>query len=182
MSKEPIVDQCCLIAVAPFWMTGPCDRILDHGDLEALFEELAQMGLDTHVRQHPAEDDLRDPPLTQLQDQVVGLRAEYFVRADDDRLAVFDVWLESIEPIGTGILEPRQIEGTASRKCAGFEFIGLERPVDLPSIVGRVEVVGGDENKITMVLGGFENPLHILDGLVLRDALAHSSPILALLA
>jgi hypothetical protein len=44
---------------------------------------------DTHVRQHPAEDDLADAPLAQLQDQVVGLRTKYLVGTDNNSRAWF---------------------------------------------------------------------------------------------
>src|SRR5262245_11931522 len=66
-------------------MTGGSCRIPCDGDLEALLEQLAQMRLDAHVRQHPAQDDPCDAPLAQLQDQVVGLRTEHPVGTEPHR-------------------------------------------------------------------------------------------------
>jgi hypothetical protein len=57
------------------------------------------MGLDAHIRQHATEYDRSDPPFAQLQDQIVGLRPPYFVRADDDRLTIFDVGLKALQPV-----------------------------------------------------------------------------------
>jgi hypothetical protein len=88
--EKPVVDQGCLIAVAPFGVPGTCDRILYNGNLEALLEELPQMGFDAHIRQHPAQNNPRYRPLTELQAQVVRLRPKYLMRADDNCLTVFD--------------------------------------------------------------------------------------------
>src|SRR5262249_30873699 len=41
-----------------------------------------------------AQNDPGDSPLAQLQHQVVGFRAEHFVRRHNDGFAVLDVWLE----------------------------------------------------------------------------------------
>jgi hypothetical protein len=41
-----------------------------------LLDEFAQMGLDPHVRQHAAENYLAYAAFAQLEDQVIGLRAE----------------------------------------------------------------------------------------------------------
>ena len=99
MSEKSVIDHRRLIAVAPLRVTRSSGRVLDHGDLETLFEKVAQMGFDADVRQHPAEEDLSDPAFAQLQDQIVGLRPPDLVRADDDRLAVFDIGLEPVQPV-----------------------------------------------------------------------------------
>ena len=83
MGEEAVIDHRRLIAVAPFGMAGTGGGVLHHRNLEALLEELAQMRFHADVRQHPAEDDLADPPLAQLQDQIVGLRAPDLVRTDE---------------------------------------------------------------------------------------------------
>ena len=57
-----------MIAVTPYRMPRSGSRVLDHCNLKALFEKLAQMGFDAYVRQHPAKDDFTDPPFSQLQD------------------------------------------------------------------------------------------------------------------
>jgi hypothetical protein len=58
-------------------MPGRRRRILRHRDLEALLDVIAQVGFDAHVRQHPAQDDLADAPLAQLQGEVVRLGTPY---------------------------------------------------------------------------------------------------------
>jgi len=125
VSEEPVVDQCCLIAIPPLGMARARDGILDHRDLEALLKEFTQMALDAHVRQHPAQNNLRYRSLAELRDQVVRLRAEYLVRTDDDRLAVLDVWFEAVEPIRAGILESREVQRADASECVGPEFIRL---------------------------------------------------------
>src|SRR6516164_11084856 len=66
MGQKPVVDNRGLITVAPDRMPRPGGCILDHRNLEALLDKLAQMRLDAHVRQHAAEDDPIDPALAQL--------------------------------------------------------------------------------------------------------------------
>src|SRR5215831_19619813 len=100
MGKKTKVDECCRIPVAPFGVPGGCGRIPRDSDLEALFEQVTQVRFDTHVRQHPAEDDLAHATLSQLQHQVVGLRPKHPVRASNDRLSVLYVRLETLEPVG----------------------------------------------------------------------------------
>ena len=107
MGEKSIVDHRRLIAVAPFGMAGAGGRVLDDGDFESALEKLAQMRFDAHVRQHAAEDDLADPPLGQLQDQIVGLRPPYLVRADDDGLPIFDIRLEAIQPVRARVRKAR---------------------------------------------------------------------------
>jgi len=102
MGEKAIIDDRRLIAVAPHRMPWPGGGVLDHGDLEALLEQVAQVGLDADVRQHAAEDDLADPPLAQLQREIVGLWPPHLVRADHDRLAVLDIRLEALQPIRAG--------------------------------------------------------------------------------
>src|SRR5262245_23275917 len=99
MRKKSVVDNRGLIAVAPYRMARPSRCVFDYGNLEALLEKLAQMGLDAHIRQHATEDDLVHPSLAQLQNQIIGLRPEHLVGADDDGLSVFDIPFEAIEPV-----------------------------------------------------------------------------------
>jgi hypothetical protein len=58
MREKSVVDDRGLIAVAPYRMARPSRCVFDYGNLEALLEKLAQMGLDAHIRQHATEDDL----------------------------------------------------------------------------------------------------------------------------
>src|SRR5215467_5951077 len=97
MRKESVVDDRCLVAVAPLGMPRSCRCVLDHGHLKATLEKFAQMGFYAHVRQHAAQNDPSDSTLAQLQDKIVGLRPEHFVRADDDGLPVFYVRLEALQ-------------------------------------------------------------------------------------
>ena len=85
-------------------------RVLDNGHLEAPFKQLPQVRFDAYVRQHPAENDLIDPPFAQLQHQIVDLRSPHFVRTDDDRLAI---------PIGRS-----SSRGTERRRLVIILFMG----------------------------------------------------------
>src|SRR6516162_2172522 len=170
MREKLIIDHGGLISVAPDRMPWPGGRVLDHGDLEALLNELAQMRLDAHIGQHAAEDDLGDSPLAQLQHEVVGLRPEHLVRADDDRLAVVDVRLEAIEPIRARVREAGEIERSGSRERVVLELVGLERSVHLPAVIGRIEIMRRDEDLVPVGLRGLEDLLHVLDRAVLADA------------
>src|SRR5258708_5590107 len=99
MRQETVADHCRLIPVAPDRVPRPGGRVLDHGHFESLFQEIAQMGFDAYIRQHAAEDDLAEFALAQLQDQIVGLRPPYFVWTADDRLSIFDIRLEPVQPV-----------------------------------------------------------------------------------
>ena len=81
------------------------------------------MRFHTHVGEHPAQDDLADPPFAQLKDEVVGLRAPHFVRAGDDGCRVLDERLELIEPVSTGCGEPVQTQRTNAGKGVGRQLI-----------------------------------------------------------
>jgi alkanesulfonate monooxygenase SsuD/methylene tetrahydromethanopterin reductase-like flavin-dependent oxidoreductase (luciferase family) len=105
--EELVVDHRRLIAVAPFRVARSSGRVLDHGNLETLFEKVAQMGFDADIRQHPAEEDFSDPAFAQLQDQIVGLRPPDLARADDDRFTVFDIRLEPVQPVSARAGEAR---------------------------------------------------------------------------
>ena len=45
--------------------------ILDNGHFEALLQKLAEMGLHTQIRRHACQDDLVDPALAELKDQII---------------------------------------------------------------------------------------------------------------
>ena len=116
VGEKSVVDHRGLIAVAPDWMPRSGGCVLDYCDLEALFQQLAQMGFDTHVCQHAAEDHLTDAAFAQLQNEVVGLRAEDFVRADDNRLAVLDIGLEAINQSAPELANPARVSGPLRAK------------------------------------------------------------------
>jgi hypothetical protein len=56
MGEESIVDDRCLVAIAPDRVPGTCCRIADEGDLKSFLYEVSHMGLDAHVCQHAAEN------------------------------------------------------------------------------------------------------------------------------
>src|SRR5271166_1223020 len=68
MCEKLVIDDRRLIAVAPYRMPRSSGCVLDYCNLEALLDEIAQMGLDTHVRQHATKDDLANSSFSQLQD------------------------------------------------------------------------------------------------------------------
>src|SRR5262245_16214829 len=157
-------------------MTGGSCRIPCDGDLEALLEQLAQMRLDAHVRQHPAKDAPVDAPLAQLQDQVVGLRTEHPVGTDDDGLAIFDVRLESMEPVGARSSKPLEVQTAAAGERALLVLHRLEGSVEFPASVFGEEVVGRDEDLVPAALGGLEDALHVFDRPVLPNAFPNGCP------
>jgi hypothetical protein len=59
MCEKLVIDHRCLVAVAPYRMPRSGGCVLDHSNLEALLDKVAQMGLDAHIRQHATEDGLR---------------------------------------------------------------------------------------------------------------------------
>src|SRR5216683_552246 len=122
MREKLVVDHRRLIAVTPYRMPRSSGCVLDNRNLEAFFEKVAQMGLNAHVCQHAAEEDLTHPPFAQLQDEIVGLRAPNLVRADDDRSSVFNVGLEAVQPVRTRVREAGQVQRSGSSKRVGFEL------------------------------------------------------------
>src|SRR5439155_1877350 len=174
--KKSEVDERCRVAVAPFGMPGGSCRIPCNDDLESLLEQITQVSFDTHVCQHPAEDDLADAVLAQLQDEVVGLRTKHPVRANNDGFAVINVRLKAIEPVGARPGEAVEAQSSTASEHLGLHLIGLEGSVEFPSTVRGEEVVWRDEDLESVLLRGLEDALHVLDGLVLPDAVADRPP------
>ena len=71
---KPEIDERRRVAVAPFGMSRRRRCIPCNENLETLLEQVAQVRLYAHVRQHPTEDDFADTALAQLQCEIVGLR------------------------------------------------------------------------------------------------------------
>lgn len=65
VGQEPEIDQRRLNAVA-FLVRGATDGVSHHCHLEAVFEQITQMGLDADVPGGAGHDDLLDTPLTEL--------------------------------------------------------------------------------------------------------------------
>src|SRR5262249_7086945 len=124
----------------------------------------------------PPRMTLGDPPLAQLQDEIVGLRAQHPVRRYDDGLAIVDIGLEAYQPICARVLEAVEVQDspTAEEACGGL--VRLERPVELPAGIGRIEIVRRNEHLESLLLRRRKDSLHVLDGVVLRQALPHQGP------
>src|SRR5262245_4323126 len=134
------------------------------------------MRFDAHVCQHPAENDFANAALAQLQDEVVGLRTKHPVGTDNNSLAVIDEGLEPFEPVGARPGEAFEAQSSAASEHLGLSLIGLERAIEFPSTVAGKEVMWRNENFVSVLFRRLEDALHILDGLVLRNALADEPP------
>jgi hypothetical protein len=66
VGQERIVDQRRLVTVTSGGVPWAGGGIANDRNFEAVFEEVAQVGLDAHIREHAAEDDLGDAPFAQL--------------------------------------------------------------------------------------------------------------------
>ena len=73
VGEKRVVDQCRLVAVPSGWVTGAGGGVANDGYLETILQQVPQVRLDAHVRQHAAKDDLGDTPFAELQDQVIRL-------------------------------------------------------------------------------------------------------------
>src|SRR5215469_10756790 len=98
------------------------------------------------------------------------------MRADNDRPSVFNVGLKAIEPVCARVCEPLQSQRSVSGKSVGPEFLSLERSVEFPAAVGRIEIMWGDKHSVLVRLRGLENPFHVLDSVVFGDACADHTP------
>src|SRR5215471_18239311 len=110
MRHKPKVNERRLYTVT-FFIHRSADCIADHCDLEALFEQIAEMCLDAQVSGGACHDYLFDPPLAQLQKHVVGRGTVYLMRAEDHCLAVVDIRLELLRKIGSRAGEALQRQG-----------------------------------------------------------------------
>ncbi|GLP78413.1 hypothetical protein TUM20983_55230 [Mycobacterium antarcticum] len=108
------------------------DGIAYDVDLEASFEEIAQVRRDTHVREHPAKRTLLIRRLRNC--RVRSLRAEYFVRSDDHRARIVDEGLELRAPVGSRAVEPVEGQRALPVEGAGAQFVGLGCAVEQPAV------------------------------------------------
>src|SRR5215469_12317608 len=176
------VDERGGVSVPPLGMPRGRGRVLRNHGFKPLLQQITEVRFDAHVRQHSTENHLADAALAQLQHEVVRLRTKDPMRTYNDRLAVFNVGLEALEPVGTGAGEPLETQSSSSQEHPGFGLIGLQWAVELPSAVRWEEIVWGDEDLEAIGLCGLEDPLHVLDGVVFRDAPADQTPRKAFLA
>src|SRR5229473_2930907 len=72
--------------------------------------------------------------------------------------------------------EPVEREDPASSKHAIDCFVGFEWSVELPACIGGIEIVRRDEHLEAIRFSGGEDPLHVLDSIVLLNALAEERP------
>jgi len=128
MCQKTKVDKGGSIAVAPLRMTRSGCRIADNRYFKALLEKLPEVGLDAKIREHSPEHDSHDPPLAELQDKVVGLRSEHFMGADDHRLPIVNVGLETRQPVRPRVSEAVDRERPLSGKTVVRQFDALKRP------------------------------------------------------
>ena len=174
--QKTIVDDRRLVAVAQLGVPGSRRRVLDHGDLENLLEQLPQVALDTEVGQYPGQDDLVDATLAELKDEVVGLRAPHFMRADHNRLAVFDEGFVPIQPVRPGAGEPVVTERIGAEELLALQHHLFDGPAELPSLIVGIEVVGRDKHREVPILRDSEKAGEILNGVVFLDTVADQPP------
>ena len=151
-------------------------RVANDHNLEALLQKMTQVRLDAEVCGHPSQHDLRDAALSQLQRQVVALRAPYLVWRGDDCRPIEDELLELLEEVGAG---PRQaLNSQWPRAFEHVEYIqellGWARESPFP--VSWIVVVGRDSDSHAAGLGRLEEPREIRDHVVLGDALTKEWP------
>ena len=99
------------------------------------------MRLGAEVGGHTGQDDLVDTALAQLQHQVVGFRAIDLVRTGDDRLAILDVGLVLLQPIGAGTREAIDIQCAFTIEHADSVHQLFERTLKLPAVVVGVVIM-----------------------------------------
>jgi hypothetical protein len=174
------VDERGGVSVPPLGMPRGRGRILRNHGFKPLLQQIAQVRFYAHVRQHSTEDDLADAALAELQYQVVRLRAKDPTRTHNDGLAVFDVGLEALEPVGSRVGEPLETQSSASQEHLDFGLIGLQWAFELPSAVRGKEIVRRDEDLEAIGLCGLEDPLHVLDGVVFRDTPAAGGSLVSI--
>jgi hypothetical protein len=173
--EESEIDQGRLIAVEFGHLSG--GRAVRHdSDLEALFQQLAQVGFDAEIRAHTRQDDALDSALAQLQHQVVALWAVDFVRTRDDGLPVFDVLLVAGQPIGAGSLEAVCGQRTGAGKHTDGVHHRLDGTAELPRVIRRIVVVRRHERLHVGRPGGREEPIDVRDSAVGLDARADDAP------
>src|SRR5271166_2412704 len=98
------------------------------------------------------------------------------MRRDDDGFAVLDIRLKALQPVCARPFEAIEIQNSLASEITFFSLVRFERPVELPSFVCRVKIVGRDENLESVRLRGFEDALHILNGVIFLKAFVDQGP------
>jgi hypothetical protein len=95
---------------------------------------------------------------------------------DYDSFAVLDIRLKTFQPIGARTREAIEIQDSLPCEHPGDDFFGFEGSVEFPSFVGGIEIVRRDENLEAPRLRRFEDPLHVLDSVVLLKTFVDQWP------
>src|SRR6185295_19692885 len=82
-----------------------------------------------------------------------------------------------VEPVGTRASEAIEVEWTDACKCVGAKFIFLQRPIEQPTMVRRIEVMRRDEHGIVTGLGGSEDLGEVLDCSIFNHTVAQDIPV-----
>ena len=93
-----------------------------------------------------------------------------------DSLAVLNVRLEALEPVGARPGEAVEAQSSTASEHLVLKLIGLEGSVEFPSTVRGEEIVWRDEDLESVLFRGLEDALHVFDGLGLSDAVADRPP------
>src|SRR5215469_2760876 len=93
-----------------------------------------------------------------------------------DGFAVFDVRLKTLQPVCTGALEAIETQDSFAIEHTRSSLVGFKCSVELPPFVGGVKIVRRDEDLKSKLLRGFEDALHIFNGVIFVKTLAEPRP------
>ncbi len=83
-------------------MFGGCGSVLDYCHFKSALNEIARVRLDAQIGGHAGQNNLANAMLAQLRREIVVLRAVNLVWSGDNSTSVLNIWLELIQPVGTG--------------------------------------------------------------------------------
>jgi hypothetical protein len=98
------------------------------------------------------------------------------VGVDDDRLAVVDVRLVALQPVGAGALEAVCSQLAFAVEHADLVHHLLDGAAELPAMIRRVVVMRRNEDVVAVVLRRLQELLDVTDRSVRLDARAHQAP------
>src|SRR5271163_1525251 len=90
--------------------------------------------------------------------------------------AVLNVRLKAFQPVGAGTFEAVEIQDSFARKHTGGGLFGFERSVELPSFVGGIEIMRGDEHLEAVRLRRLEDSLHVIDRVIFLKTFVNQRP------
>src|ERR1700733_3280143 len=150
--------------------------VLDDGNLKPLFDQFAQMGFDAHIGEHSAKDYFADSTLAQLKYEVVCFWSPNAMWRDNDGLAVLNIGLEALQPVSARAYKALKIQDSFSGEQTIVELLGLQRTVELPSLVDGKEIMRRNEDFEIVRFRGLENTLHVFDGVVFFETFVQERP------